>query len=138
MTLVCWQCGRDLADVLQPLVRSSTCPACEADLYVCRMCRFFAPGVARSCAEPVAEEVRDKVRANFCDYFQARPGAYAAGSEAQKARSQLDALFGVAPGEAAADTTTPDPQAMERKKQQRSDTAEDELRRLFGLDDEKQ
>jgi ElaB/YqjD/DUF883 family membrane-anchored ribosome-binding protein len=40
--------------------------------------------------------VRDKDRANYCDYFKPRPGAFStkARSEAEAAKAQLDALFG--------------------------------------------
>jgi hypothetical protein len=60
------------------------------------LCEFYDPRVAKSCREPVAEEVQDKERANFCDYFQARPGAFVArdDSAAGRARTQLEALFG--------------------------------------------
>jgi hypothetical protein len=32
--------------------------------------------VAKQCRETVAEEVKDKERANFCDYFKPRAGAH--------------------------------------------------------------
>ena len=35
------------------------------------MCRFYDTRKAKSCAEPVADEVQDKQRANFCGYFVA-------------------------------------------------------------------
>ena len=60
------------------------------------MCCFYDIAVAKHCRETVAEEVRDKERANFCDYFKPRPGAYttAAQGEAERAQAQLNALFG--------------------------------------------
>lgn len=137
MSLDCWQCGRDLSDVLLPLVRSSVCPACEADLHVCRMCTFFSPGHARSCAEPVAEEVRDKTRSNFCDYFRAREGAHAGSEAADAARAGLDALFGLPSGAAGDPGGAEDPAEMERRKREQADDAQDELRRLFGIDDDR-
>jgi len=44
----------------------------------------------------VAEEVKDKVRANFCDYFCPTPAAYRPEetSAADRARAQLEAMFG--------------------------------------------
>lgn len=93
--LVCWRCGASLESLSLPLRRQDECGACAAELHVCRLCEFFDPAVAKSCREPVAEEVRDKTRANFCDYFRPRAGALAADSgEAERARSELDALFG--------------------------------------------
>jgi len=44
----------------------------------------------------VAEEVKDKIRANFCDYFHPTPAAYRpeGTSAADRARAQLESLFG--------------------------------------------
>ncbi|NWG87846.1 MAG: hypothetical protein HXY26_10150 [Hydrogenophilaceae bacterium] len=92
--LACWKCGASLDDLPQPLSRRAECPACHAELHVCRLCRHYDPAKAKHCREPVAEEVKDKGRANFCDWFQPRPGAYAAPTKAAGSRSELDALFG--------------------------------------------
>jgi ribosomal protein L40E len=98
--LVCWKCGASLEGLPLPLGRSAECKACSAYLHVCRLCEFYDPRVAKSCREPVAEEVQDKERANFCDYFQARPGAFVArdDSAARRARAEVEALFGSTAG----------------------------------------
>jgi hypothetical protein len=64
---------------------------------------FYEPAVAKQCREPVAEEVRDKQAANFCDYFSPRNDAYQPPNitAAQNARAQLDDLFGAKPSAAA-------------------------------------
>ena len=95
-SLVCWKCGASLRDEPLPLARLAECRACNADLHVCRLCEFYDLRVAIKCREPVADEVKDKERANFCDYFQPCPGAYVAPEcvPVQHARNQLDALFG--------------------------------------------
>ena len=93
--LVCWKCGASLADLSLPLRRREECRACGAELHVCRLCEFHDTAVAKSCREPVAEEVKDKTRSNFCDYFSPRPHAYSAtGDAAATARSELESLFG--------------------------------------------
>jgi ribosome-binding protein aMBF1 (putative translation factor) len=94
--LVCWKCGASLAALTLPLRRLEECPRCRAELHVCRLCVEYDTSVATRCREPTAEEVREKERANFCDFFQPRPGAYAAASttEAERARAELDKLFG--------------------------------------------
>lgn len=105
--LQCWQCGASLVDVVLPFRRLECCPGCEAELHVCRMCRFYAPDLRDQCAEEMAEEVRNKESANFCDYFKPRPGAHQARAEdprARTARAQLDDLF-ESPGD---DATGPD------------------------------
>ncbi len=84
-----------LTGVPLPIGRLEECPACRTDLHVCRMCEFYDPRVARSCREPIAEEVQDKERSNFCGYFKARSGTFGAqdSGEAAQARARLDALF---------------------------------------------
>lgn len=95
--LVCWKCGHPLGDLPLRLSRLSDCKGCHAPLHVCRMCEFYDTSVANDCREPVAEVVKDKTRRNFCDYFRARPGAYdPPDRDAEgKAKSELDALFGL-------------------------------------------
>ena len=93
----CWRCAAPLGELPRPVPRAAACPACGADLHVCRMCRFHDPNRSRGCREPVAEHVRDWERANFCGYFEASPGV-ADGSretEARASRAALDDLFGL-------------------------------------------
>jgi hypothetical protein len=94
--LVCWKCGASLAELSLPLRRLDECKACHAELHVCKLCELYSVAVAKHCREPVAEEVRDKERANFCDYFKPRPDAYSAKSltEAERAKAELESLFG--------------------------------------------
>ena len=94
--LVCWKCGAALAALSLPLRRLDECPACRAELHVCRMCVDYDRRVAKHCREPTAEEVRDKEHANFCDHFKPRPGAYEAPDTRaiEQSRAALDKLFG--------------------------------------------
>ncbi len=95
LDLHCWRCGASLAELSPPIERRDECPACRAQLYVCKFCEFYDPRVAKQCREPVADEVKDKERANFCGYFKPNPKAYVPADFAgNKARSELDALFG--------------------------------------------
>lgn len=92
---LCWKCGTLLTALVLPLARHDECPKCRADLHVCRMCRFFDTRVSRQCSEPVADEVVNKERANFCGYFDARANAFDANrAPTDHARAALDALFG--------------------------------------------
>lgn len=101
-TLVCWKCGAPLTEIPLPFGRTAECPRCRVELHVCRMCEFFDPTVAQSCREPVADVVKEKERANFCDYFRPAPDAYQPSNdaEASAARAQLEALFGGGGGQA--------------------------------------
>jgi hypothetical protein len=93
--LKCWRCGFSLQSLSLPLARRDECPDCLIELHVCRMCEHFDPGVARACREDDAEEVKEKDRANFCDYFKPSATAFDAGfaQTDAKAREQLDGLF---------------------------------------------
>jgi hypothetical protein len=124
-TLVCWKCGSSLAAVLLPLRRLEECPGCHAELHVCRLCEWYEPHVAKSCREPIADEVKNKERANFCDYFKPRPGAYQARDvgAVTAARSGLDALFGAGPNAAP-------PPAKDAAVE--AERARSELEKLFG------
>ena len=46
------------------------CERCGADLHVCFNCISYDPEVAYQCRDRRAEEVADKDRANFCEYFE--------------------------------------------------------------------
>jgi predicted RNA-binding Zn-ribbon protein involved in translation (DUF1610 family) len=94
----CYHCGQELA--AGPVVRSSECPSCRRDVRVCRNCRHFSPGAHWDCRETVSDQVVDKERANFCDWFKlagngasGKPGGQAAEKE-KKARDGFAALFG--------------------------------------------
>jgi hypothetical protein len=127
-TLSCWKCGASLEQLPLPLGRSAECKACGAELHVCRLCEFYDPRAAKACREPVAEEVQDKTRANFCDYFQPRPLAYAPpdDSAVRAARGQLATLFRSGAG-GAAFAAAPSDVGEARQK----------LERLFGAGDKK-
>ena len=137
--LNCWKCGQTLEDLPTPLRRQDECPACNADVHVCRMCEFYDTSVAKSCREPVAEEVSDKERANFCDYFRARPGVSPVGgkSEADAARAQLENMFGVADSTASQAGEDGERSLMDKKRAE-ADSARQKLDDLFGLDGEDQ
>jgi hypothetical protein len=112
--LVCWKCGASLAEYTLPLRRLEECRQCHAELHVCRMCEWYSLSVAKHCREPIAEEVKDKEHANFCDYFKPRPDAHQpVGDVASKARSDLEALFGQPSGDSTP-TAAPDPAAAAR------------------------
>ena len=131
----CWGCGTPATDEPMPLARESRCRTCGKDLHVCRQCTFYDTSKGKSCAEPVADEVRDKERANFCGYFTVNPAAYAGNDQAQAARAKLAAMFDL-------DDTAPsanaalDAEALQRKRDDETDAAKLALDELFGIDKE--
>jgi|JFJP01.1.fsa_nt_gi ribosome-binding protein aMBF1 (putative translation factor) len=115
--LVCWKCGASLKALPLPLGRRAECLACGAELHVCRLCRHFDTRKAKQCRELAADEVKNKTRANFCDWFQPKAGAFGANAASTSAQpNPLDSLFG------GASTTQPT-----------ADTRS-ELDKLFGKD----
>ena len=125
--LVCWKCGLGLVDLILPMSRREECSACEADQHVCRLCKHYAGQLANQCREDRAEFIADKERANFCDYFAPKTGAYqpkdVAGS--RQARAQLAELFA---DESAAD----EPINEAQNPQLTTEAAQSELEKLFG------
>ena len=108
-SLVCWKCGASLAALSMPMRRLDICPRCSAELHVCRLCVEYDTSKAKHCREPIAEEVREKDRANFCDFYKPRENAYTPPDLAAlgSSRSGLDALF----GGGKSDTARPNPAA---------------------------
>ena len=96
MTFSCWSCGESLQQLSLPFGRRDQCPACANYLHVCRMCRFYDPAVARACREDDADDVTEKARLNFCDYFKPSDRAFdpARTAVAEQSARELDALFG--------------------------------------------
>ena len=103
--LVCYRCGATLEKLSLPLSRRDECPACSVHLHACRMCLDYDPEVPRQCREDDAEDVTDKEKVNFCEWFRPNPDAFdpALANAASQARSELDALFGSEPASGAAD-----------------------------------
>lgn len=64
---MCYYCGKS-ADNLK-ITRESICESCKKDLKVCLNCKFYEPGAHWDCHENIPEQVIDKERANFCEYF---------------------------------------------------------------------
>jgi hypothetical protein len=95
----CYRCGESLEKLSLPLSRRDECPSCTVHVHVCRMCLYFDPNAVRQCLEDDAEEVLDKVKVNFCEWFKPSANAFdpvRAGKEA-RARSELESLFGGRP-----------------------------------------
>lgn len=91
----CHFCGHPVAEG-ERIYRTSTCSSCGRDLKICLNCRFYSPGAHWDCQESISEPVRDKERANFCEFFQL--GGSAAGGRPKdksgEARDEFRRLFG--------------------------------------------
>ena len=101
--MVCWKCRKEIN--ITEIHRGTECPLCKADLRCCKACRFYSPGSHYDCKETVDDNITDKEKANFCDYFSAKKdftagsgGAGGSGSgmddKAKAAKDAFNALFG--------------------------------------------
>lgn len=99
--LACFRCGASLAALSLPIGRRDECPDCAAHLHVCRMCRYFDPAVPGQCREDDAEEVMEKEKVNFCEWYQPATGAFdpLRAGEGERAKAELAALFGEQEGD---------------------------------------
>ncbi|MCK5196928.1 MAG: hypothetical protein KAR21_01170 [Spirochaetales bacterium] len=89
----CYNCG----EIFELRVyRNTECPSCGKDAKVCLNCRFYSPGSHWDCSENIREAVREKDRANFCDFFELGSN-YKGPSGSNKeddAKKAFDSLFG--------------------------------------------
>ena len=104
----CFRCGASLAAMSLPLSRQDECPECSVYLHVCRMCKDFDPSVPRQCREDGAEDVTEKDRVNFCDWFSPSETAFDAvgKDQADSARQSLDTLFSSGDSNNASETSS--------------------------------
>ena len=91
----CYRCGASLSELSLPLSRQDECPKCRNYLHVCLMCSNFDKLVPKQCREDDAEEVSEKARLNFCEWYVPSENAFNANAsvEEDRAKSELDALF---------------------------------------------
>ena len=97
----CYRCGASLAQLSLPLSRQDQCPDCGMYLGT-RLSGEALPVVAvvkerrhSHHREDDADEVQEKERLNFCEWFLASESAFDPGRKAEEdaARAALDALF---------------------------------------------
>ena len=128
--LICWKCGSHLSDINDSVNRNDICKKCQAEVHVCKMCEFYAPDVSGSCREPIAENVSNKDRANFCGYFKPTPSAYQPTDKLARSTTtaQLNALFGED------DKTEPQRDSQEESEVSANQEARQKLNELFNSD----
>ena len=85
----CFKCGAAIE--LEKISRRDECPRCGTDLRACLNCTFYAESKANACVEPQAEPVKEKDRANYCDFFRFKETEQkkSGKAEAEKAWSDL-------------------------------------------------
>jgi hypothetical protein len=89
----CFSCRKELSFSDAQIGRREECPHCRADVHVCKNCHFYDVTAYNECREPSADVMREKDRANFCDYFTARKGSLGELSSADRMKAAAEALF---------------------------------------------
>ncbi|MEN0059049.1 MAG: hypothetical protein AAGB31_09455 [Bdellovibrio sp.] len=90
--LICFNCSHEM-NFVGTIGRREECPQCRSDVHVCKNCEHYDPKAYNECREPSAEVVREKDRANFCDYFSVRKGGQGGVDKAAALRAAAEALF---------------------------------------------
>jgi len=65
---ICFNCRREVKVSNRVGIRD-VCSICNSDIHVCLNCRFYDRHSYNECREPQSEWVKEKDRANTCDYF---------------------------------------------------------------------
>lgn len=89
--VICFKCSTS-NPLLGNVGRRDECFKCKWDLHVCKNCLHYDPKVYNECKETSADVVREKERANFCDYFTPGTGL-SAGEQKDQLMSAAEALF---------------------------------------------
>ncbi|MBY0315860.1 MAG: hypothetical protein K2Q26_10095 [Bdellovibrionales bacterium] len=92
MTVVCYSCAAP-NPIIDRVGFRDECSQCHMDLHVCKTCGFYDPKVYNECREPSAEVVRDKEKANYCEYYQPGGGAANEAKKREDLKAAAEALF---------------------------------------------
>lgn len=88
----CFKCGASLHFTERVGFREE-CESCGEDVHCCRNCRFYDPKAYNECREPSAEVVKEKDRANRCEYFEGGGAASQKIDPRDQLMSAAEALF---------------------------------------------
>ncbi len=92
MEIFCFSCKK--SNTFQEKVGfRDECMHCRADLHACKNCEFYDVKAYNECRESSADVVREKDRANFCDFFNPRKGELSLDDQKAKLKAAAEALF---------------------------------------------
>lgn len=92
MDIYCFSCKK--ANSFQSKIGfRDECIHCRADLHACKNCEFYDAKAYNECRETSADVVREKDRANYCDFFSPKQGAISVEDQKTKMKAAADALF---------------------------------------------
>ena len=88
----CHHCAKEV-QISDRVGRGDTCPFCNADAHCCQNCSFYDTAAYNECREPSADVVKEKERANYCDFFRPRSGSGKIDDKAAALKAAAEALF---------------------------------------------
>lgn len=92
MEVTCFHCHK--ANTYQSKIGfRDECLHCRSDLHVCKNCDFYDPKSYNECRETSADVVREKERANYCDFYIPRKGGAGVTDEKARMKAAAEALF---------------------------------------------
>ena len=91
--MMCFHCQKEIPVIDQKVSFREECPSCRSDAHVCKNCDFYDPKVYNECKETSADVVREKERANYCDFFQPSGRGQKTGPTKEDLRAKAEALF---------------------------------------------
>jgi len=94
---ICHHCQKAV-EVERIVPRLASCPHCDSDLHCCLNCALFSEHAPNKCKEPQSEQVSDRERANFCDFFTFAETSSGGTpdkkkNEVEEAKRKFEALF---------------------------------------------
>lgn len=92
IALKCFSCGKETV-FADRVGRRDECTHCGCDSHVCKNCDFYDEKAYNECRETSADVIREKERANFCDYFKPGTGGAGAVDKAAALKAAAEALF---------------------------------------------
>ncbi len=92
ISIHCFSCNTPLTYIDNVGFREE-CTKCMADVHACKNCEFYDTSSYNECRETSAEPVKEKERANFCDFFKATDRINGQNTQTDKIKSAAEALF---------------------------------------------
>jgi hypothetical protein len=89
----CFSCQKELLFSDAKISFREECPHCLADVHACKNCLHYDPKAYNECRESVADVVREKDRANYCDHFILAEGRAMGIDKSAQLKAAAEALF---------------------------------------------
>ncbi len=89
----CYFCGAEVEIIDRKVGRMDECPSYRRDLHSCMQCRFYDRSYHNQCRENQAQQVADKEKSNFCEFFEFGRDSGGERKAVDDARKKLEEIF---------------------------------------------